>query len=382
MVLLFPMLEFENPLVLFVFVLLIVSAIVQLFYYLGIFSRLAFYKPASASNFSDLPPVSVIIAARNEYKNLEKNLKLILEQDYPSFEVIVVNDCSWDDSQKLLEYYQEQYPQLKICTLIEQEKYPTGKKFALTIGIKAAQFQEMIFTDADCIPASNQWLRLMQSKFSTSKEIVLGYSPYKKQNSFLNLFIRFESIFTATAYFSAAILKRPFMGVGRNLAYTRDLFFKHKGFAKHQHILSGDDDLHVNQTATATNVAIQLDPQSFMLSEPKKNFEEYRRQKARHNSTGKYYKFSDQLYLGGYYFSHLLFYVTCVLLLVFNFNWQVVLGIFGFRFLVQTAVFIGILKRLKDIHLVWFIAILDLVYLIYIFIFGTIGLVSKQKKIW
>ncbi len=376
------MVEFENTWVLLIFVLLVLSLLAQLFYYLGVFSRLAFYKNISGNYADNLPPVSVIIAARNEYKNLEKNLKLVLEQDYPSFEVIVINDCSWDDSQKLLEYYQEQYAHLKICTLIEQEKYPTGKKFALTIGIKAAQFQEMVFTDADCVPTSNQWLRLMQSKFTQGKDIVLGYSPYKKQSSFLNLFIRFESVFTAMAYFSAAILNRPFMGVGRNLAYTRELFFKHKGFAKHQHILSGDDDLHVNQTATANNVAIQLDPQSFMLSEPKKNFEEYRRQKARHNSTGKYYKMADQLFLGGYYFSHLLFYVSCICLLLFGFNWQIVLGVFGLRFLVQTAILIGVLKRLKDIHLIWFVAVLDIVYLVYIFIFGTIGLVSKQKKIW
>lgn len=364
------------------FVLLILSTLVQAFYYLGIFSRLAFYKKPQASNHLDLEPVSVLISARNEYKNLEKNLISILEQDYPNFEVIVINDCSWDDSQKLLEYYQEKYSHLKVCQLIEQEKYPTGKKFALTIGIKAAQFNQLFFTDADCMPASNQWLRLMQSQFTQGKEIVLGYSPAKSYNSFLNLFIRFETVFTAMAYLSAAIGKNPFMGVGRNLAYTRELFFKHKGFAKHQHILSGDDDLHVNQTATPTNVSIQIDPQSFMLTEPKKSFEAYQRQKTRHNSTGKYYKLKDQVYLGGYYFSHLLFYACIPVLLVLGFSWQIILGVYGFRFLVQTAIFFGVLKRLKGMQLIWFVAVLDIFYLIYIFVFGTIGLFTKQKKIW
>ena len=229
---------------------LALAALVQLYYYWFVFGKLAFYKVPIVSNDSNLNPVSIIISARNEYRNLEKNLASILTQDYPKFEVIVVNDCSWDDSQKLLEYYQENYEHLKVCKLIEQEKYPTGKKFALTIGIKAAQYEQLIFTDADCKPASNQWLRLMQGKLANNKEIVLGFSPFKKTSGFLNLFIRYEGALTAMAYFSAALRHHAFMGVGRNLAYSRDLFFKHKGFASHQHILSGDDDLFVNQVAT------------------------------------------------------------------------------------------------------------------------------------
>ncbi len=376
------MLELNNNWVIFLLVVFSLSALVKLGYYLGVFSRLAFYTVKKEEVQGSLEPVSIIIAARNEYKNLEKNLHLFLHQDYPNFEVIVVNDCSWDDSQKLLEYYQEQHPHLKICQLIEQEKYPTGKKFALTIGIKSAVHNQLFFTDADCAPASNQWLKLMQSQFTQGKEIVLGYSPYKKYNSFLNLFIRFESVFTAMAYFSAAIGKHAFMGVGRNLAYTREMFFRNKGFAKHQHILSGDDDLHVNQSATANNVAIQLDPNSFMLTEPKRNYDAWQRQKSRHNSTGKFYRSRDKWFLGAYFTSLLFFYVLFVLMLFTSFDFRYILGIYGLRFLVQTVIFYGVLKRLKSMSLIWFIPLLDVMYLFYIYIFGTIGLFSKQKKIW
>jgi cellulose synthase/poly-beta-1,6-N-acetylglucosamine synthase-like glycosyltransferase len=376
------MLDFSNSWVVALFIILVITTLVQVFYYLVIFSRFSFYKPEKNNYQDTLPPVSVIISARNEYKNLEKNLQHILDQDYPTFEVIVVNDCSWDDSQKLLEYYQEQYPHLKVCQLLEQEKYPTGKKFALTIGIKAAQYNEMFFTDADCVPASNQWLRLMQQKFVPGKEIVLGYSPYRSYPSLLNLFIRYESAFTAMAYFSAALGKHAFMGVGRNLAYTRDLFFRNKGFAKHQHILSGDDDLHVNQCATSTNVIIQVDPNSFMLSEPKKNFEEWQRQKSRHNSTGKYYKLRDQVFLGGYYASLLFFYATIIALPILGFSWEVILGVYVFRFLVQTVILYGVFKKLKCLILLWATPLMDILFLLYAYIFGTIGLFSKQKKIW
>ncbi|MCX6187784.1 MAG: glycosyltransferase [Bacteroidetes bacterium] len=190
---------------LILFIVLGLSAVIQLYYYIFVFGNFAFFKSSAPSQNKSEEPVSIIIAARNEYANLEKNLKSILEQDYPNYEVIVVNDCSWDDSQKLLEYYQEVYSHLKICQLIEQEKYPTGKKFALTMGIKAAKNNKLLFTDADCAPASNQWLRLMQEQFSAGKEIVLGFSPYKGFGSLLSMFIQYESAITAIAYFSAAI---------------------------------------------------------------------------------------------------------------------------------------------------------------------------------
>ncbi|MCC7532698.1 MAG: glycosyltransferase, partial [Bacteroidia bacterium] len=202
--------------------------LILLVYYFFVFGKLAFHKP-SGSLQSNYEPVSVIIAARNELENLQKNLIAILEQDYPDFEVIVVNDCSWDGSQAWLEELQKTYTHLKVSQLIEQEKYPTGKKFALTIGIKASKYNLLLFTDADCEPTSNQWIKLMQSKFTPNKEIVLGFSPYRRQKGFLNRFIRFETLITAQFYLSMALSGNAFMGVGRNLAYRKELFFKYKG---------------------------------------------------------------------------------------------------------------------------------------------------------
>ncbi len=367
---------------LILFAVLVLSAIVQLYYYAIVFGKFAFYKPAVVNEISSEEPVSIIIAARNEYANLEKNLQHILSQEYKNFEVIVVNDCSWDDSQKLLEYYQESNPHLKICVLIEQEKYPTGKKFALTMGIKAAKYNNIFFTDADCQPASNQWLRLMQQQFTPNKEIVLGYSPYKKFGGMLSVFIQYESAFTAIVYFSAAIRKQAFMGVGRNLAYTKNLFFKNKGFASHQHILSGDDDLFINETATAYNVAIQLNPDSFVYTEPKKTYSAWSRQKTRHVSTGKYYKTKDKIFLGMYYTSLMLFFASLTCLLIFEITWPVCLSIYGVRLIAQMLIMYFALKKLKNINMLWLLPLLDILYLFYIIIFGTKGLITRKQKYW
>ncbi|MCF8429601.1 MAG: glycosyltransferase [Bacteroidia bacterium] len=365
-----------------ILVVLLLSVCVLLFYYFYYFLKLGTYKIKAENNVTQLP-VSIIIAARNEYANLEKNLKSILEQDYPDFEVIVVNDCSWDESQKLLEYYQEVYPHLRICELKEQEKYPTGKKFALTMGIKAASNNNLIFTDADCKPASNQWLALMASKYNTEKQLVLGFSPYTFQSGFINLIARFESAITAMLYFSAAIHKNAFMGVGRNLGYTKELFFKQKGFAWHQHLISGDDDLFVNRAATTTNVAIQIDPASFVYTESKKNFSDWFSQKTRHNATGKFYKPSHKAFLGTFYAANLFFYASIIALLIVNFNfWKIVLVVYFFKLISQSVVYFLAFKKLKHQNLTWFILVLDILFVIYIYLFGTIGLFAKQRKMW
>jgi glycosyltransferase involved in cell wall biosynthesis len=358
------------------------AVLVQLYYVWWVFGKLAFYKAPDNQNNRE-EPVSIIIAARNEYENLQRNLPAILNQDYPNFEVVVVNDCSWDESQKLLEAMQLEYKHLKVSQLIEQEKYPTGKKFALTIGIKAASHELMLFTDTDCEPSSNQWLRLMQQKFISGKEIVLGYSPYRRKKGFLNLYIRFETLMTALFYFSAAIMKNAFMGVGRNLAYRKSTFFRHKGFASHQHILSGDDDLFVNEAATEYNVAIQLNPDSFVYTEPKTTFEAYARQKSRHMVTGKYYKAKHKRFLGTYYASLFFFYATIAILLILDIQqWPVALSVYGVRLLSQLIVYYNAAKKLQCTATLWLLPVLDLIYLFYLIVFGLKGLFTRKRKVW
>lgn len=376
------MLEIITPIQWILLAALGISVLALLYYYYGVFGKFAFYKPQPSHKRTE-EPVSIIIAARNEYENLQRYLVPILEQDYPEFEVIVVNDCSWDSSQAWLEELQKSYPRLRVSQLIEQEKYPTGKKFAITIGIKAARYEQLLFTDADCEPASNQWLRLMQSRFTPGKEIVLGFSPYRKTKGFLNRFIRFETLTTAQFYFSMALMRNPLMGVGRNLAYRRDVFFRHKGFASHQHILSGDDDLFVNEAATPGNVAIEIDPASFVYTEAKKTFSSWSSQKVRHLSVGKYYKPKHKLFLGGYYSALSLFYPLLAALLILNiYLWPVVVTMFGIKFISQTIVFYLSGKKLKSQQVAFGILLLDLVFVFYMFIYGTQGFFTRKRKHW
>jgi len=361
------------------FILFSVCFIIQLYFLLNKQSILARYKPLSDTPEASLP-VSVIISARNEEKNLQENLPFILQQDYPDFEVIVINDRSYDSTDMMLLELKEANPHLKIVTVADNERYQTSKKFAITLGIKAAKNEHLLFTDADCKPASPNWIKLMASNFTGNTSIVLGYSAYDKTNNFLNPFIRFETIKTAINYFSAALKGNAYMGVGRNLAYTKSLFFGAKGFASHMHVLSGDDDLFVNQNATKENAGIEINPDAFTYTKAKTSLFSWYRQKKRHFGVGKLYRKRHQLMLGTDAFTGLMFYILLTLCLIFNFQTIIVIGLFIFRLIFQLIIYSKLFKRFGGRYLLWYFPVLDVLYYIYLNIFGLIGTFTKTTQ--
>lgn len=294
--------------------------IIQFIY--GWFSNhsLVFYKMPTSKVIAGhtLPPVSVIICAKNEARNLEQFLPLVLQQDYPEFQVIVINDCSDDDSEEVLQGLQSIYPHLYFTTVKKDPIYCHGKKLAVTLGIKAAKFEHLMFTDADCYPVSVVWLRSMAKHFSDTKSIVLGLSPYQQSKGLLGQMIGYETLMTAISYVSSALRNRTYMGIGRNMGYTKTLFYENKGFSGHTHLLSGDDDLFINKAATATNVAIELSPESTIKTLPKMHWDDWLKQKRRHLSTGPYYKTAHKVRFAFEGALGFLFYASILTLLILN----------------------------------------------------------------
>lgn len=306
-------------------------------------------------------PVSIIIAARNEEKNLMEHIPLIMDQDHPEFEVIVVNDSSWDDTEAILKALHIQFPNMHIINLDEEKQNMQGKKFALTLGIKAAKYDTILLTDADCMPLDNTWITRMTADLEEPKQLVIGFSPYKRYPGWLNKIIRFDTMIIGLQYLSQAKLGTPYMGVGRNLAYNRALFFSVGGFKSHYSIASGDDDLFVNQVGNKRNTAVQFVPESQTTSEPKKNWKDWFIQKRRHFSTAPYYKSSDKNFLGLWPFSFLFMFVGFAGSMVLKNGMFVVGGMLLVRYIVQLATLHGSAKRLglsKDI--VWLSPFLEI----------------------
>jgi biofilm PGA synthesis N-glycosyltransferase PgaC len=359
---------------------LIFCFLVQLYFNLYFHLKLALVK------IEPLPetgrrPLSVIVCARNEAQNLELNLPAILEQEYPDFEVVVVDDRSWDGTSDLLKEFAKQYAHLKIVTVTEGEKFIAGKKFAVTMGIKAASHEWLVFTDADCLPASQHWLLGMQQPEDEQIDFVLGYSPYIRNKGLLNALICFETFFTAVNYLSFALRKRPYMGVGRNMAYKKSLFFKNRGFAAHMHIPSGDDDLFVNAHANKRNTQIQIHSDTHVWTEPKASFGAYLRQKKRHFGAGKLYKFKHKAMLSMQIFFQFLFYMLLIASLFFKESLYPALGILFLSIVVRCLIYPRLLKRLSYRKLsIWF-PLLDLLLFVFL-VFNSIVSIFVKKVQW
>lgn len=356
----------------------VLSTVIQLIYWMGIFQRP--FGDFRAKSGGVVSPVSVIICAKDEAVNLRKNLPKILSQDYPDFEVIVVNDHSVDDSWDILTQLRKTHDNLKIVNFTAT-KLHIGKKEALTIGIQSATNDWLLMTDADCAPVSKDWITSMMVTQKEQKQIGLGYSPYSYAPSFLNAFIRYETLLTAFQYLSLAAIKRPYMGVGRNLLYRKELFRQAGGFEKHQHIASGDDDLFIREVANGTNVAIVMSSSSVVYSAPQNEWKAWFRQKKRHLSTGTQYDTNIQLLLGFFSFSHFFFTFSCVLLLIIDFGTVVVLASYVFRTLIIVLMCTRFRKNFQEVNDWYWIPILDFLYPFY-YLIMTPYLISTKTQSW
>ena len=324
---------------------------IQLFYYLFFFLRLAIYKkPKKTVNVEH--PISVVICARDEAENLANFLPGVLVQQYSTtHEIVLVNDNSEDESRYLLEEFRKSFKNLNVVTLSQDAKMINGKKFPLSMGIKSAKYETLLLTDADCVPASENWMQLMQDGYDDDIEIVLGYSAYKKKPGFLNKLIRFETFQTALQYFSYALAGMPYMGVGRNLSYKKDVFIRNKGFSSINQMPSGDDDLFINQVANKKNTAIVIDKDAHTISEPKTTFNNWMSQKYRHYTTSKYYKKQHSLLLALYAISQFLIYPLLAAALIFTKEYILLASIWGARFLIQGIVLRITMKKLNELDL-------------------------------
>lgn len=261
--------------------------------------RQAKVKDSGTNTMLNRPGCSVIVCARNEARNIRPYLQALLTQDYPIYEVIVVNDGSQDDTREAIEWYMVRDSRVRMTFVPLGAHVGSTKKLAITLGAKAAQYDYLLLTDADCRPESKHWISSMMAGFSRpGTDIVLGYGAYFREKSHLNRLIQFDTLFNGLHYLGMALAGRPYMGVGRNLAYRKEFFFESGGFSTMMTARSGDDDLFVNKTANRTNTTVVVDDDSLTWSLPKQSLREWMQQKRRHLSVSTRYTAASKLHLG------------------------------------------------------------------------------------
>jgi len=361
------------------FFILLGCVILNLIFYVYFSKVITFKNPEPAVNST---PVSVIVCAKNEVENLKELVPQLLSQNHPNFEIILINDASIDDTRYVIEDFVAQHSQVKMVNVVNNERFWANKKYALTLGIKKAVNDHLVFIDADCRPTSDQWLIQMSEPLQEDTTIVLGYGGYSKvKNSLLNALIRFETVFAAMQYLGYALRGNPYMGVGRNLAYTSKQFYDNSGFMSHMKVMGGDDDLFVNEAATKNNTAVILDPEAFTISKPKLEWNTWWTQKKRHIGTAKHYKKKHKFSLGLFFLSQVLFFLAVVLGFIFGLQWEAVLALVLLRYLVVMVIVGRGLSRFRESELTPYIPFLEL-----LLIFCQMGLFMSntlsQTKRW
>ena len=361
-------------------VLILFAGLVSLIQVVYLGRYLYAFRHRQSGETTNTPPVSVVVCAHDEEANLRELLPLLLTQDYPDFEVIVVEDRCNDGTYDYLLEATRVHPQLRMVRVKYLPEHVTGKKYALTLGVKAATHEWVLLTDADCRPVGQQWIRSMAGGMTADKEIVLGYSPYERKPGFLNTFIRFESLITATQFVGRALLGTPYMGTGRNLAYRKALFLNNKGFHDHLGVTGGDDDLFVNRHASRDNTSVCLGEASLMRSLPETTWSNFLHQKKRHLSVGKYYRWRDRWTLGVFtltwIFSWMLLPCTLLPETVGYGAWT---GFLARSFLLTWLVHRAS-RRMGEPFEAWKTPLLDFNYAIYYLGTGLSALVSKRIR--
>jgi len=372
--------------------LLLPLLLVQLWFwgrYFRPFTRRPLEAPADAPG-PDSEPVSLILCAHNELENLRELVPLLLRQDYPAgFELVLINDRSHDATELYAQQLAQYYPgHFRFVSVTHTPAGFSPKKYALTLGIKAARYQRMLFTDADCRPASPDWLRLMQRGFAQhngAADMVLGFSGYAESPGLLNQLIRYETLLTAAQYLGLAWGGKPYMGVGRNLGYTRAIFAGTKGFASHIRRLSGDDDLLVQDAvALGARVAVVADPAAQTLSQPATTWGAWWHQKRRHLSAGGHYRAADRLRLANFLTSNVFFYLLSPVLLAAAPTPKNLLSL-GLIWLVRTlwllAAYLPLARRLGQRLPATAVPLLDFLYFVLYCAWG-ISLLLRRPLQW
>jgi len=339
--------------------IVLVCFIIQLLYYWIVLARPYSYMQSIVDEklFSSAkyPPVSIIISVKKSGIDLLRFLSNILEQDYPTFEIIVVTDEISSDDEETLIRLKNQFSNLYSTHVPEDTRNISRKKLALTLGIKASKYDKLLFTEPDSLTHSEYWISSMIRHFSDKKTIVLGLSAFENANSLSQKFMAYDYFFSNLQMISLALFNHPYAGNGRNMAYTKEHFIEQKGYVKHRILKQGEDDLFINEIASGKNTAVELSANSVILTEIN-DFRDWKCHKIDRMSTQRFYKRGPVAFWRFETFSRLVFFAALISCFIYCAPYEsmqdflfpgIALLCFIIRFSSQLIVMNRILERLQ-----------------------------------
>ena len=354
---------------------IVVAALVYLCIYYGLYHfRTGRYglKPKKGASDTEtggqdkLPAVSVVLTARNDATWLRENLVYLLEQDYPNFEVVVVDYLSQDDTPYVLKLLKDYYPHLKIVPFKEDVNLFQGKKYPLSIGIKSAKNDILMLADPDCTPKNLHWLRGMVRGYKDKKtKIVLGYCGVKRTKTLIGTLQQYDALNYGASYLGSAILGHPYTGSGRNLSYRRSFFFKKGAFISHYDVADGSDDLFVYQNADKKNTRVCIESDACLTTEPKKSFAAWHDERRHRVATRNRHSTISRLHEDLPYMANIAFYAASVLLLLRGtLPWMPVATVVILKWAWQIFCFSRLTKRFDGGHVHLAAPLLEIYFII------------------
>lgn len=353
---------FFNRISCYVLAVFALTLLIQLCIHWIRFSKLSFFKNKIRPKEDDeLEPVSIVVCARDGYEDLTELIPALLTQDYPKFEVVIVNDCSEDETEQYLKDLERLDSRIKPVQLRQHLNFFNGKKFPLSMGIKSASYDLLVLTDAECLPNSNEWLRSVVSQYKPNTEVALGYCACRKTGGFLNLLMRFETLQEGIMYLSSAIARKPYMGIGKNLSYRKELFYNNKGFTSHYTSPAGDDDVFISQVANKRNTEVQIDAENAATYRPTSSVAGWIRKRCERYSTITMHRIGTRAFWALHYWSQFLFYASFIALFFLApafalsleiphtlYYYGIIIVMFLLRYLTQLIIYRGASKRLGE----------------------------------
>ena len=354
---------------------LLIFTIAYTIFIIFIISGLFRHNILPVSNLETLPFVSIIIAARNEEKNLPDLLDDLINQEYPSnkFEIIIINDRSYDSTPKILLKASENYAFVKTITVNEESVHMTPKKNAIDLGIKKSKGEVILATDADC-RVGPLWVASMTYSLVSKNRIVIGYSEISKiRDTLFEAYQKIDFLAILTANAGAAGWDHYWSGTGQNLAYYKEDYFKIGGFTPVKDKISGDDMYLVQSISKLKKGYIHIDPNSHVKTKAMTSIKDFFNQRIRWSSNSKANYKKNPLF-----FSFLMIsFVENLLILMSLFFALKAYFIWGLKIILDSLVILSgakLFERSFDFktYLIW-----AALQPIYIPIIGVLGLLNK-----
>ncbi|TDQ29767.1 glycosyltransferase [Tenacibaculum caenipelagi] len=354
----------------------VVVTAIQIVYYLS-FSLFVFQKQENTLSNTNIP-VSVIVYVKNNAKTLAEYIQNLTKQKHPNFEIVMVNNASNDTTLEIIENLQLEYPNIKVVNVKNTEAFWANKKYALTLGVKAATYEYLLFTELGSKALSKNWIDEITCYFSQEKSIVIGYQKLKrKKKSFSNLLFRFDHLSNTIQAFSYAKFGAPYKATNHNLAYTKEEFFKVNGYINHLALFMGEGDLFLKDAATNQNTIVATTPNSFVCSTKYLSFKEWFLQQKKQSILFSLYKPKHKFLLSFFKLSKFLFYVLAVCITYIN--WKIALPLIISYYLIQYIIVGKLATKLQERNTILLLPLLEVCLVLLQIIIFISNQISKPK---